>query len=372
MPEKPETILIVSPDESVIRFLGALLKDTNFSLIKPREAGAVPAEVKRLNPTMAILDADHMPTARLMDLCRILADNPIPVFLVTRDAERSRQTTAKGLSIGAVDVLALPGGAPKLSPEERRRMIKAISAGAALNVSPVSYNSAIRIVKEIGMEAETGPAAGNFDALSLKRRFDAVGVAISTGGPNALSHLIPLLPADFPVPMLIVQHIIPDFINGIVARLNQNCSVSVKIAEQREPLAPGVVYFAPDKTHLMVKNIGGRLYTHLSAEPSDLLFCPSADVLFKSMAEVCGPRCMAVIMTGMGRDGVDGVRCVKKAGGATMAQDSHSSVIYGMARVAVDAKLIDRVVPLDRIAGEVYRLMAEEAAGHSKNESVSS
>jgi two-component system, chemotaxis family, protein-glutamate methylesterase/glutaminase len=148
--------------------------------------------------------------------------------------------------------------------------------------------------------------------------------------------------------------------------------VKVKLAEQGEELLPGTVYFAPDKLHLTVKNSKGRLHSHLSPEPSDLLFCPSADILFGSMAAECGPRCIAVIMTGMGHDGVEGIRLIKQSGGKTVAQDRQSSVIYGMARVAVDAKLIDHVVPLPELAGEVYRMLSVEKQYHSEKEIFSS
>ncbi len=376
MPEKAEKVYLISTDDSVFRFLSVLFKDTKYTLIRATEGNSYADEIKRIKPMMAIIDMDRSPAARLIDLCGILSECPLPVFLLTREAEKAHRSTVKGIRIGAVDVLEISSGAPKIAPEERDRLMGVIQTGATIEVKQISYSDAILIAGAQGEPAEIIKpeinASQTLDTNYLKRGFDAVGVAISTGGPNALSHLIPSLPAEFPVPMLVVQHIIPGFIDEIVTRLDRNCSLRVKIAEQGEPLAAGAVYFAPDKKHLMVKNIGGRLYTHLSPEPSNLLFCPSADVLFKSMAEACGPRCMAVIMTGMGHDGVDGLRFVKSAGGSTIAQDRRSSVIYGMARVAVDAKLIDRVVPLDNIAGEVYKLIANEVPDHSVNERVSS
>jgi two-component system, chemotaxis family, protein-glutamate methylesterase/glutaminase len=367
MPEKSVKVLVISPDDdSVFRFFSVLFRDTQYSLIKPAEGLSALDEVKRSNPAMVLLDIDRTPGARLMDLCLILAENPRPVLLVSRDTDKTRQTAVKGMGIGAVDILTVPAGAPSLSPEQKLRLMRVVNTSALLRVSPISYDDAIAIVESVSREA--GPGGSHHES----GRYEVVGVAISTGGPNALSRLIPALPADFPVPMVVVQHIIPGFIDGIIKRLDTICEVRVKLAEQDEPLEAGTVYFAPDKLHATVVNSAGRIYSRLGPEPSNLLFCPSADVLFSSMASACGSHCMAVIMTGMGHDGVEGIRLIKQAGGTTIAQDRQSSVIYGMARVAVDAKLIDHVVPLPSMAGEVYRMLSEEKHYHSEKEIFSS
>jgi two-component system, chemotaxis family, protein-glutamate methylesterase/glutaminase len=366
MPDRSVKTLLVSSDDSVFRYFSVLFRDTQYSLIKPAEGLSALDEIKMSNPAMVLLDIDKMPEARLMDLCMILAESPRPVLIVSRNPERTRVISAKGMGIGAVDILAIPGGAPAISPEQRQRLMKTINTSVSLRVSPISYEDAVAMVDSIPHEDYV------YDEHNDPGRFEAVGVAISTGGPNALSRLIPALPADFPAPMLVVQHIIPGFLESIIKRLNQICEVRVKLAGQDEPLEPRTVYFAPDKLHLKVKKVGNRLISRLSMEPADLLFCPSADVLFSSMAAACGSRCVAVIMTGMGHDGVEGIRLVKKAGGTTVAQDRQSSVIYGMARVAVDAKLIDRVVPLHELAREVNRIVSEEKPHYSKKEIFSS
>jgi len=367
--DKSVKVLLVSNDDSVFRFFSVLFKDTNYYLIRPAEGFTALGEVKRSFPGVVLIDIDESPGARLKDLCEILADQPKPVMLVTKHTDRTRHIGMKGLNIGAVEVLAIPDGLPVLSPEKRQQLMNSINTGASLRVSPIAFDEAYAIAESV-MKSECGPVSGA--GRNVSRGYEAVGVAISTGGPNALSHLIPALPAGFPVPILVVQHIIPGFLEGIISRLDKTCDVNVKLAEQGERLAAGTVYFAPDKLHLKTESIAGCLRARLSREPADLLFCPSADILFGSMAESCGSRCIAVIMTGMGHDGVEGIRMIKKAGGTTVAQDRQSSVIYGMARVAVDAKLIDYVVPLQDIAGEVYRLVSEENQDHSEKVIVSS
>ncbi|MFA6448399.1 MAG: chemotaxis protein CheB [bacterium] len=366
MADKSVKILLVSSDAAVFRFFSLLLRDTRYFLIKPAEGLSALDEIKRSDPAMVFLDIDQLAGARLMDLCMILAESPRPALLVSRDAERTRRIAVKGMGIGAVDLLTIPEGAPSITPDRRERLMGIINTSAALRVSPISYEDALALVDGISKEAHV------YDTHQMPGKIEAVGIAISTGGPNALSHLIPALPADFPAPVLVVQHIIPGFIDGIIKRLDHICEVRVKLAEQDEPLESATVYFAPDKLHLKVGVVAGRLCSRLSAEPADLLFCPSADVLFSSMAAACGERCMGVIMTGMGHDGVEGIRQIKKAGGRTVAQDRQSSVIYGMARVAVDAKLIDRVVPLHSLAGEVYKMISEGKQNHSEKEIFSS
>lgn len=369
MPVKPSKVLVITDDDSLFRLFSLLLKDTEFFFIRPAEGRSIIKEIAHSDPALVLLDVDRAPGTRLLDLCRILVDSPRPVLVVTRNPDSSRQAVAKSLNLGAVDVLNLPASASDLTPTQHQRLIRVMSTSAALCVSPLAFKDIAAALDSVSKKKEDEEnIAKLFQAhLEKARNFDVVGVAVSTGGPNALSQFAPSLPAAFPVPILVVQHIIPGFINGIVKRLDDSCEVRVKMAEQDERLELGTVYFAPDKLHLTIEKTDGVLRAHLSGEPSKLLFCPSADVLFESMAENCRERCLGVIMTGMGHDGVEGLRLIKKSGGVTVAQDRHSSAIYGMARVAVDANLVDHVVPLQRMASEVYRLLFGEKPDYSVN-----
>ncbi|HOX29302.1 MAG TPA: CheB methylesterase domain-containing protein, partial [bacterium] len=241
-------------------------------------------------------------------------------------------------------------------PALKKKLVRRIEVCLSKKPSIISWNKAEEVISEY--RHTSGRTEHSPSALRTDQKIEVVGVAISTGGPNALSRFIPTLPQEFSAPVLVVQHIIPGFIEGIVRRLDSVCDVRVKIAEQDEALKEGTVYFAPDRLHLRVKREADDLHADLGSEPSGLLFCPSADVLFNSMAENCGNRCIGVIMTGMGHDGVVGLGAIKKTGGITIAQDRESSAIYGMARVAVDAKIIDSIVPLEKISGELDRFMS--------------
>jgi two-component system, chemotaxis family, protein-glutamate methylesterase/glutaminase len=374
MPVKPSKVLVVTDDDSLFRLFSLLLKDTEFFFIRPAESRSIVKEILHSDPALVLLDVDRAPGTRLIDLCRILVESPRPVLVVTRDSDSSRQAVAKSLNLGAVDVLNLPVAASDLTPTQRQRLLRVMTTSASMRIPPLAFKDIAAALESVSRRKDEGENISELfqSHLEKTRNFDIVGLAISTGGPNALSQFVPSLPAAFPVPILVVQHIIPGFIGGIVKRLNDSCEVRVKMAEQGERLELGTVYFGPDKLHLMVEKSDGVLRVRLSSEPSQLLFCPSADVLFGSIAESCAGRSLGVIMTGMGHDGVEGLRLIKNSGGVTVAQDRHSSTIYGMARVADDANIIDHVVPLNRMAAEVYRLLFEEKPDYSENRTISS
>jgi two-component system chemotaxis response regulator CheB len=199
------------------------------------------------------------------------------------------------------------------------------------------------------------PAHPSVHGRTSVGRFRAIAIAASTGGPPALARLLGALPAAFPVPILIVQHMPSGFVDGFTSWLDSNVSVQVKIAEAGEWLLPGVVYVAPHEKHLGVRR-GGRVF--LSDDPPLDGFRPAATYLFQSAAETLGRHVIAVMLTGMGCDGVAGLRPVREAGGVVVAQDERSCVVFGMPGAAVEADLVDTILPIDRIARYVSDLVA--------------
>ena len=195
------------------------------------------------------------------------------------------------------------------------------------------------------------PASPAFPAAGVMVR--AVAVAASTGGPQALQQLLARLPAGFGVPILVVQHITPGFTAGLADWLGTVCTLRVKVAAAGEIPAPRTVYLAPDDLHLGLTARGEVL---LSAAPPVGGFRPSGTFLFESVARALGPSVLAVILTGMGEDGVAGLRAVRRAGGRVIAQDEKSSVVFGMPGAAVAAGLADAVLPLELIAPRLASL----------------
>jgi two-component system chemotaxis response regulator CheB len=364
MAEKQKNMLVATSDESLRKFIAALAKDAGFAALRAATGESPADEALRFQPAVILLDADEDPEALAPAMCRIMFESPRPALLVTRDPEKSRGPVSNALALGAAGALNIPEGKSysSLSDTQKDRMSRMLTNAASARVArmPVRELAARLSSMRDALVSET--ARRDLEVLQAHvngaRRFDIVGVAISTGGPNALGRFVPLLPVSFPAPILVVQHIIPGFLDGIVKRLNDSCEVAVRMAENGQQLEPGAVYFAPDKKHLTVaRTPQKKIISKLSDQPEGLLFCPSADVMFKSMAAVAGARCLGVIMTGMGHDGVEGLAAIKKAGGLAVAQDQASSAIYGMARAAVDAAVVDHVFPLDNIAGEMYGLL---------------
>jgi two-component system, chemotaxis family, protein-glutamate methylesterase/glutaminase len=193
--------------------------------------------------------------------------------------------------------------------------------------------------------------------------FQVVAIGVSTGGPGALLEVIPRLPADLGAPVLVVQHLIPEFTEALAGNLDRLSALKVVLARAGQPLEPGRVYLAPGNRHMVVRSSRpdhlGRVRTAIGLNngPPVQSCRPAADVLFKSLAPVYGRRTLAVVMTGMGRDGREGVRAIKRQGGYCLTQSEGTCVVYGMPRAVDLAGLSDEKVPLDRLAARIAALV---------------
>jgi two-component system, chemotaxis family, protein-glutamate methylesterase/glutaminase len=182
-----------------------------------------------------------------------------------------------------------------------------------------------------------------------------VALGISTGGPKALQEILPILPADTPVPIVVVQHMPSGFTAPFARRLDNLCAVSVHEAANGELVLPGVVYIAPAGSHLTVERAGSRTVVCLSDKPGNLLHVPSVDVMMQSVASAFGSSAMGIIMTGMGSDGAQGMKAIHREGGLTVGQDEPSCTVYGMPRACAEMRVLDRVVPLEQIPYEILQ-----------------
>ena len=178
-------------------------------------------------------------------------------------------------------------------------------------------------------------------------------VAASTGGPTALQELVSGLPAGFPAAVLVVQHIPRGFTKSLSERLDARSAIPVREARDGDPIAPGTILIArPGSTHGS-RGVAARSSSRSKRSPATRSHRPSADVLMASAAEVYGPRAVGVVLTGMGSDGTEGLRAIRQAGGITLAESEETSVIYGMPKAAVEAGVVHKSVPLDKMAGEI-------------------
>lgn len=350
-----DTVLVVTGSARFARFVEkAALSETSWKTKAARPADFA-SQLKKHDPDVVIFYIDEDPDRTLSLVSRAMAEGPVPAVIFYTDAEGMKDAVMKCLETGAVEALPCPAD---FETPGGRQLKKIQGTLESARLARLRRRGA---AAEVAVEGRSAAAAESYGAEELAgaagKHFQAIGIAISTGGPQALSGFLPTLPAGLPVPVLIVQHIIKGFIDTVAQRLDRLSALRVKVAADGEKLEPGVAYLAPDGRHMKAGSIGdsGTARIFLSEEPAESLFRPSADELFRSMAEVFGGRCIAVMMTGMGRDGVAGLKPLKRAGALTIAQDAESSVIFGMANVAVENELIDEVVPLGGLGNALVR-----------------
>ena len=282
-------------------------------------------------------------------------------FSVMREARALAPHTAVILLTGFGNVpdavTAMKGGACDYVPKEL--------SSASLNILHIRED----LISKIKAAAESRYLE-NRQVLSRKRpraaevpirqssssQLAIVALGISTGGPKALQEILPTLPSDFSIPILVVQHMPPGFTAPFARRLNGLCAASVCEASQGEGLKPGVIYIAPGGCQLTVdRTTNSRGTICLSDKRENQLHMPSVDTMMQSVAAAFGPQAMGVIMTGMGSDGAQGMSAIHREGGFTLGQDEASCAVYGMPRVCAEMGILDRVAPLSRITHEILQ-----------------
>lgn len=305
-----------------------------------------------LRPNLIAMDI-HMPRMDGLAATReIMVQAPTPILLVSS----STNTQEVGLSLqamqaGALAVIEKPGH-PDSPPFEQRRT-RLLQLAKAL--------AEVHVVRRWAPPAMTASLPRAAPLAVNGRRVRIVAIGASTGGPAALREILSQLPANFPVPVVVVQHIARGFMGGLADWLQPHCLMRVKIAEDAEPLMGGTIFLAPDDRHLGVRTDGSLF---VAAEEPVGGFRPSATYLFQSVAEVFGTGTAAVILTGMGSDGVEGLRSVKSLGGIVLGQNESTSVVYGMPREAVKAGVVDAELPVHDIAGRLITLVGRNYGHH--------
>jgi two-component system, chemotaxis family, protein-glutamate methylesterase/glutaminase len=300
--------------------------------------------VKQLQPDIVTMDVQMPRLDGFAATKRIMVEAPTPILITTSVEPRALKVSLEAVRMGALAVHAKPGS--PLAPgfdEEARELVRQVKA-----------MSRVKVVRHYERAPARAPMTPASSAAAL-HDFPAgvVAIATSTGGPAALYRILTSLPADFAVPILIVQHMSRGFSPGFANWLHEASPLRVKLAEEGERLRPGTAYVAVDDHHLCVSP-SRRI--HLSGAPAVGGFRPSGTVLFQSVAAVFGRGAVAVILTGMGRDGVEGLGAIRRAGGRTVAESEATAVIYGMPGVAVKAGLADFVLPLDQVCAAVAGL----------------
>ncbi len=312
-------------------------------------------QVEKLKPDLVTMDIEMPQMDGLTALRKIMKSHPVPVMMVSSLTSDGAKATLDALELGAVDFIPKQLSYVSLDivkiKETLIQKIRAIHSRRRTLMANYALKSRSVSTATRGQKAVPPPAPVS---RSLTRKyFDVISIGTSTGGPPALQQVISRLPVGMPVGILVVQHMPPNFTKSLAQRLDSISPLHVKEAEHGEPVVPGVVYIAPGDRHLTVRKWGKNSEVQLADEPSDLLHKPSVDVLMSSVADIYRGRTLGVIMTGMGHDGINGLRKIKSMGGKVIAQNENSCVVYGMPRAAVEEGLADRIVPVESIANEI-------------------
>jgi len=296
-------------------------------------------KARALRPDVVTLDVKMPKMDGLVALQRIMAECPVPVLLLSSLTSEGADVTLRGLELGAVDFVdksTVQGPMNLLSlADELQAKVRALAWARerpAPALAPVQVREAPAVVPG---------------------RIEVVVIGASTGGPPALQQIIPALPAGLDLAILVVQHMPVGFTRSLAERLAARSRLPVQEAEEGEMVRPGRVLIAPAGRHLKVRRRGSVVRVVLDDEPQDALHRPSVDVLMASVAKAYGARALGLLLTGMGADGVEGLRAIRAGGGVTLVESEETCVIFGMPKAALEAGVVDRALPLHRLAEEI-------------------
>lgn len=312
---------------------------------------------EQMRPDVVTMDVRMPKMDGLEATRRIMRHVPTPIVIVTADLMPSGMNlTFEALRAGALTVVGKPG----LADEETcRQVVQMVRLMAKV---PVVHHWGYNEPRAPGEQARPAVPAPAIKA-ETRQRLQMIGIASSTGGPATLAKILGPLPADFPIPILVVQHVTQGFVAGLAEWLNSVTSLQVGLASHGGSPRPGSVLLAPDDYHMQVNDRG---IVELYKGPPYKGLRPSANHLFRSLAHVYGPRAMGIVLTGMGDDGAQGLEELHRAGGLTLAQDEQSCVVYGMPREAIARNAIDHILTLEQITSTLEHLASTRRRGEKR------
>jgi two-component system chemotaxis response regulator CheB len=336
-------VLVVDDSAFIRRAVSRMLaEDPEIAVVGQASNGdEALALVASCSPDVITLDLEMPTVGGLATLRRIMAERPTPVVLLSAHAQADASNTLEALAAGAVDFIDKSAVSPMDVHALGDELIRKVRTAARSRLSAMT----------------TRPPPASLDELtSSASSVSVIVLGASTGGPPAIQLILGRLPADFPIPMLVIQHMPPRFTRAFADRLGTGCALRVKEAAQGDVIAAGTILVAPGGRQLELKRTDARFEVALKQGASLDLHVPSLDATAGSAASILGDGVCFAVLTGMGVDGVEGARAVRKAGGLVVAQDEESSVLYGMPRAVAQAGLANFVLPLERMADLFIRL----------------
>ncbi|GLP94954.1 protein-glutamate methylesterase/protein-glutamine glutaminase [Paraferrimonas sedimenticola] len=321
---------------------------------------------KELKPDVITMDLEMPVMNGIEAVGAIMASNPTPILMFSSLTHEGARATLNALNAGAADYIAKTFEEITKDDSHSVTLLRKRVRELARQSRPRSLKSTTSDNKS--SETKTAKPNGELKVheseIRVPRRracsLQAIAIGSSTGGPVALQTLLSALPAGFPAPIFIAQHMPAAFTPAFAERLDSNCAVKVKHASDGDLVENGVAYLAPGGQQMMLEASGAGYRVRVLEGRADLTYKPSVDVLFASIAKVYGARSLSLVLTGMGADGREGARLLKQAGGSIWAQDEESCVVYGMPQAVVSEGLAEAVLPIEQFAGA---LMGEVRGG---------
>jgi two-component system chemotaxis response regulator CheB len=347
-------LLIVDDSALMRRLLNTVFQAEGDFTVRAAHNGKEAVELNRdFMPDVVTLDINMPEMDGITALSLIMAERPVPVVMVSSLTEKGALATFEALHLGAVDYVTKPGGTISLSIDEISKVLVSkvrAAARAKVKVKGTVRGLAQRLREEREKPAQPKPVA-------VRRGLGNEGlviIGVSTGGPRTLEDILPLLPADFPWPVLVAQHMPSTFTRPFADRMNGICPLSVVEAAQPMPVEPGTIYIGKGGADIVLGNRSGKLTVLAKPENKEFMWHPSVELLGRSALEFCDPtRVVAVMLTGMGHDGAEAFTEIKRLGGRTIAESEKSAVVFGMPAELISRGGASLVLTSDKIARQL-------------------
>jgi len=342
--------VLVVDDSAIVRKIltDALAEEPDLEVVGTAPDPYVARDkILSLRPDVLTLDIEMPRMDGLTFLKKLMHFHPLPAIVISSLAQASCRAAVQALELGAVEVLAKPGG-PYSVGELRNTLAAKVRAAAASRVRPPAPERVTPAEAHAEVHAVTQGASSPLPVETV------IAIGASTGGTEAIASVLTKLPQNCPG-IVIAQHIPPEFSRAFANRLNEICAIDVKEAQDGDALRPGLALVAPGDFHMLLRGGAGRYFVSVKTGPRVCYQRPSVDVLFLSVAEVAGPQTVGVLLTGMGADGSQGLLKLRKAGARTIAQNEATCVVFGMPREAIELGAAEQVLPLPSIANAILR-----------------